>query len=74
MILDNNKWISVEDELPTYEKHGVYQLVWTRHEDSITDSHITIAYESESEWWTSEEQIEGVTHWMPLPEPPKHHR
>jgi len=67
----NNGWVSVEDELPLYKHDGAYQLVYTRHADSLTDSHITIAYESEGEWWTSEKEIEGVLYWMPLPNPPK---
>ena len=53
-----NEWVSVEDRLPepTY-----CVLVYT------TDYSIEVdALDSDGEWMSFE-----VTHWMPLPEPPK---
>lgn len=56
-----SEWISVKDRLP--EKSGYY-LIWTEH------SYYLIGFFSSNidngKWdWID------VTHWMPLPEPPK---
>lgn len=75
-----NRWIPVEDALP--EKDGEY-LVFTEYEDVFK---CTFDSNEENKWgfeqdyrdpdtlgwagttWTA---VETVTHWMPLPEPPK---
>ena len=61
-------WISVEERLPE-ESEDV--LVFCRN-DNITWN--TIAHRVRTLWWRSGVPIESVTHWMPLPEPPKEER
>jgi len=51
-----SEWISVEDELP--ERFGQY-LGW----DGMS---VDIEWFVDGEWL-----VGGVTHWMPLPEPPE---
>jgi hypothetical protein len=61
------KWIPVTERLP--EKHGKYLvltpnctwLIWYDTECGF--------YDNDPEWGDIE--IDDVTHWMPLPEPPK---
>jgi hypothetical protein len=57
------EWIDVNERLP--EKHGWY-LVFDEYFDEIEVSYYDLEF--------STGNIEGytkVTHWMPLPEPPK---
>jgi hypothetical protein len=63
-----NNWISVEDELPKgdYDDEciDVYSIAMGR----ITDC----TYIDSNYWETYQgDRIYDVTHWMPLPEPPK---
>lgn len=59
------EWISVEDRLP--EKEGVY-LVHTTYNIIETEVFYISKHDDISYWW----DLDGmVTHWMPLPEPPK---
>lgn len=62
------KWISVEDELPDM---GFPVLMWGCDENPITGYRTNT--ESGARWYEygSDEWMVGVTHWMPLPEPPK---
>jgi hypothetical protein len=73
------KWISVEDELP----EAFYALmgsdpVWSAPYVLVVIpgvmSFILIAYyDDESGEWHSDDRInpiKGITHWMPLPDPP----
>ena len=69
------EWISVEDGLPIndYEKHWKdrnYYLVYT--EPSGLMFVATFGFK-EYDWWISnpERVLEQVTHYMPLPQPPK---
>lgn len=55
------KWISVEDDLPPIKQRV---LVFARNGSILIDLIMT----PRSGWWVSEN---SVTHWMPLPEPPK---
>jgi hypothetical protein len=56
-------WISVKTGYP----EGL-ALVHIPHRDYM----IAEYHPSNGEWWNDEQgQITGVTHWMPLPEPPK---
>ena len=78
----SNKWISVDERLP--ERNGRF-LIYTKHiygagisianytpkytwgEESLMGRAVWFRFDSE--WGDCE--IEGVTHWMPLPEAPK---
>ena len=57
-----SEWISVEERLP--EREGKY-LVFTIKGEIKIEPYCTVAinYEPQFNYW--------VTHWMPLPEPPK---
>lgn len=57
------EWISVDDRLPTWEDGKV--LIYTTHG-------ISIAQRTTSERWQGGlAKPKWITHWMPLPEPPK---
>lgn len=57
------EWISVEDRLPTWKDGKV--LIYTTHG-------ISIAQRTTSERWKGDCAIPKlITHWMPLPTPPK---
>ena len=68
------KWIPVTERLP--EKNGEYLCRWINK--SVSDAEYESTYGSFGYWfdflgdeykeWIS---YEGITHWMPLPEPPK---
>lgn len=70
-----NEWISVKDRLPT-----VYTFCWVYDADGYTQTaYLTdgtdavgnvIVYFQEASG-SSCSLIDNVTHWMPLPEPPK---
>ena len=78
VTLDNqvssSKWISVAERLP--DKNGEYLC---RHTDkSVHSAEYESIYGSFGYWfgfWEDEYKewiaYEGVTHWMPLPQPPK---
>lgn len=60
------EWISVEDEKPKADgnylvfinkRGGIYEVAWFDHE---------ISY-----FWIAGAFASYITHWMPLPEPPK---
>lgn len=69
---DANRWISVEDELPEidveYPSYSISVIVinhcgdWSKGYWSFND-----------ELWITENygSIHEITHWMPIPEPPK---
>jgi len=65
--MSNNGWISVEDELPN--KPGLYLVATSEHGVGL----ITWSMGDVTPRWldSDREQFSGVTHWMPLPEPPK---
>ena len=63
--LGESAWISVEDRLP--DKEGTY-LTYTDKEKTIID--VFCIYPSHgTKFWVGGNG--KVTHWMPLPEPPK---
>lgn len=71
-----NEWISVQDRLPAKDDHTEYLITdgehcfvgSYRHKAKAWDSHILgwIQMQSGGKWVDVE-----ITHWMPLPEPPK---
>jgi hypothetical protein len=61
-------WISVDERLPM---RG--ELVLVSSMDKITKKHgwfYLASYDKERKWWNGA-SFGRVTHWMPLPEPPK---
>ena len=78
------EWISVEDKLP--EESGCYLVVYRdKYNGSISIAFDMYVKCNVGEWWESEFacditkqflwatrlQEQEVTHWMPLPQPPK---
>ena len=78
------EWISVDDRLP--EDSGYYLVVYRdKYNESISIDFDMYVKCNVGEWWESEFacditkqflwatrlQEQEVTHWMPLPEPPK---
>ena len=61
------EWISVEKRLP--DKRGKY-LVYGHLPVSRLNVFEIALYENDGKWWTAA-RTEIITHWMPLPEPPK---
>lgn len=64
--LERDRWISVEERLPE-EKRAV--LVW---QPQYLNSYVVTL--SEGEWFVFGgygTRVFGVTHWRPIPEPPK---
>jgi len=57
------EWISVEDRLPTYKDGKV--LIYTAYGISIAE--ITVS----GRWKGANAIPKFITHWKPLPEPPK---
>jgi hypothetical protein len=68
-VTDTNvgEWISVKDRLP--EKKGTF-LVCTKN-DFYCTKNIAKARFCNGEWHGTGGVWSNVTHWMPLPEPPK---
>ena len=60
------KWIPVSERLP--EAHRLVLCRWTR---GIGASYGFARYQHEGVWYVLNEGMPEVTHWMPLPEPPK---
>ena len=66
-LLKERDWISVKDRLP--DKYGLYLVNRT-----IIPHKIVFAALWENEKFVSigkQQQLDFITHWMPLPEPPK---
>ena len=59
------KWIHVSERLPD-ENEGVVLVYDGGVEPAIVDGDIFLEYDKYEGW-----EINNVTHWMPLPEPPK---
>lgn len=62
------EWISVKDQLPekykevlVYSKERIFHAFWDNISSSIYDW-----YDIQNLWI-----IEDISHWMPLPKPPK---
>lgn len=66
------KWISVKERLP--EKNDMYlaHLVHSySHEDKYSCVTVCFFNLNARSKWAIEERVYKVTHWMPLPQPPK---
>ena len=68
------EWISVKDRLP--EDRGYYLVAYRdKYNESISVAYDAYVKCSFGEWWggefTHDISKRVVTHWMPLPEPPK---
>ena len=63
-------WISVKDRLPegTGEEYIVY-ITSNDGEKCVTCDHLVCS--SRKHWFLFDDEKAVVTHWMPLPEPPK---
>ena len=72
-----DKWISVEERLPEGEPSGKRYLVHT-NTGNITLGYYYFNYDGNELDWQMESQTGNfkdwgyiITHWMPLPKPPK---
>lgn len=66
-------WISVEDKLP--EEHEYKDMLVCRYDEGVAYTYADIYYfdggfKSKDHHYGFDDPFEGVTHWMPLPEPP----
>lgn len=61
------EWISVEERLPQPQK--LVLCIWERGDDR--NNYGFARYQMGGVWYVSNEGMPRVTHWMPLPEPPK---
>jgi hypothetical protein len=59
------KWISVKDRLPEEEKEVLCYL------GNALGKGIVVAFRRHGDWYFDGWKCPTVTHWMPLPEPPK---
>ena len=63
-------WISVKDQLPADFEH-----VLICHKQGVTTGYSVMGESEELQYWRSlnnkHRMLTTVTHWMPLPEPPK---
>lgn len=82
--MKSNKWISIKDRLPELsidltDDFDDSPRVWKESEDVLVYSSVAgvmVAHASQIdacqlEWLTFNNELGHVTHWMPLPEPPK---
>lgn len=63
------EWISVDDRLPEdFESHESFYIVSSKGLVCFST-----AFFKDGEFWSSKDFVglTDVTHWMPLPEPPK---
>lgn len=59
------KWISVKERLPDQLEDV---LAFNRN---VNITWFSVAYVDRKQWWSAGRMVHHVTHWMPLPEPPK---
>ena len=68
------EWISVEDRMPPIDtevlvfSHGNMRVCSLIRPDKETAD---VVWEDAYGYWDDDEGVAAVTHWMPLPEPPK---
>jgi hypothetical protein len=70
-MVDVNSWISVKDRLPEIE--GEYLAFGYSASDAAR--WVVVMYDPRDEFWyelsSDRDWTDDITHWMPLPEPPK---
>jgi len=69
-VLPSHEWVSVKERMPEYNVNVLY----TNGFDILLGWFEKPSYliHSEGYWMTEDNgQYEDITHWMPLPEPPK---
>lgn len=69
LATDNNvghKWISVKDRLP---EHGDIVLCHTKHDDLLVFQWCEMSHRWVDQY--EDYRQDYITHWMPLPQPPK---
>lgn len=72
-----SNWISVDDRLPKHNKkiysEGVEVLVWPRPNSAtgVSTAFYGRRINAISSFYKYGAVIDGITHWMPLPEPPE---
>lgn len=59
------EWISVKDRLPEEEKEVLCYL------GNALGKGLIVAFRRHGDWYFDGWKCPTVTHWMPLPEPPK---
>ena len=69
------EWISVEDKMPTFNKE-VLTYTPNLYLQIYVDAYDGYYGEDDNEWiegwrWRGDVGENKITHWMPLPEPPK---
>lgn len=72
--IKRHKWISVEERLPESERktYWVYTNAGGQHECRWTNNRFGLRVSDKWGWSVFDiPQYTVVTHWMPLPEPPK---
>lgn len=62
-------WISISQRLPN-RSDGEYVLIWGEDEDGDREVYKAYLGSDDFFYWRGME-FNNVTHWMPLPEPPK---
>ena len=62
------EWISVKDELPEFDEQV---LIITDKQQKLVTKLVSKHIDAEGETLNWSPDIHEITHWMPLPEPPK---
>ena len=66
------EWISVDDRLPEDGDYSVFAAFVNGSVEPIHSSHVKIHMDMvHVQDWVRDNYIVGVTHWMPLPQPPE---
>lgn len=69
-----SKWISVKDRLPELEKYKLSKLVLAWIPDHGRCFALRYDNGKGEQWFSGGVEQPDITHWMPLPEPPKEGR
>jgi hypothetical protein len=62
------EWISVKERFPERPTQNV--IVWVSR-FNFPSPYMTLAQYKNGKWTVDESRVHEVTHWMPLPPPPK---